>query len=228
MWKSTGSPSCSALLNISTPPHIHVFKTTLAPKSKQRGCWNECRYCIKQGWHFYDSVARIGTTRVVPVRKLVVNWREVYVNPSWLRAMSGQEFWNVQNFGHDKISRPGRELCANCSWTRRDDAGGCVPVRAMPRLSRTATDSSRTAHVEFTCSSRHVNEQFTNSSRAVHDYCAIVALASMRGYIHGFLDTARHSRDRQRGDMPLQQSRQNGTICHDKTVAKSRASVSLA
>ena len=98
----------------------------------------------------------------------------------------------------------------------------------MPQLSRTATDSSRTAHVEFTSSSRHVNEQFANRSRAVHDYCAIVALASVRGYIHGFLDTARHSRDRQRGDMPLQQSRQNGTTCHDKIVAKSRASVSLA
>ena len=64
--------------------------------------------------------------------------------------------------------------------------------------------------------------------RAVHDYCAIVALASVRGYIHGFLDTARHSRDRQQGDMPLQQSRQNGTTCHDKIVTKSRASVRLA
>ena len=107
-------------------------------------------------------------------------------------------------------------------------SGRCGRMRAMPRLSRTATDSSRTAHVEFTSSSRHVNEQFTNSSRAVHDYCAIVALASVCGYIHGFLDTARHSRDRQRGDMPLQQSRQNSTICHDKIVAKRRASVSLA
>ena len=42
-------------------------------------------------------------------------------------------------------------------------------MRAMPRLSRTATDSSRTAHVEFTSSSRHVNEQFTNSSRLLPD-----------------------------------------------------------
>ena len=39
--------------------------------------------------------ARIGTTRV--------NWREVCVNPSWRRAMSVQEFWNVQSFGHDRI-----------------------------------------------------------------------------------------------------------------------------
>ena len=54
-------------------------------------------------WHLHDSVARTGTTGVVPVRKLVVNWREVCVNLSWLRAMSGREFWNVQNFGHDRI-----------------------------------------------------------------------------------------------------------------------------
>ena len=30
--------------------------------------------------------------RVVPVRKLAINWREVCINPSRLRAMSGQEF----------------------------------------------------------------------------------------------------------------------------------------
>ena len=119
--------------------------------------------------------------------------------------------------------------------TMREDACQCLTVHAMPRLSRIATDSSRTAHVEFTSSSRHVHEQFTNSSGAVHDYCATVALASVRGYIQGFLDAPRHSRDRQRGDnlyhrdnMPLQESRRNGTTCHDKIVAKSRASVSLA
>ena len=131
-----------------------------------------------------------------------------------------------------------RKLFVNTSGRcgrMRASACQCVPVRAMPRLSRTTTDSSRTAYVKFTSSSRHVHEQFTNSSRAVHDYCATVALASVHGYIQGFLDTARHSRDRQRGDnlyhrdnMPLQQSRQNGTTCHDKIVAKSRASVSLA
>ena len=40
----------------------------------------------------------------------------------------------------------------------REDACQCVAVRAMPRLSRTATNSSRTAHVVFTNSSRHVHE----------------------------------------------------------------------
>ena len=81
-----------------------------------------------------------------------------------------------------------------------NSSGGCVPVRAMPRLSRTATNSSRTVHVEFTSSSRHVHEQFTDSSRALHDYCATVALASVLEYICGFLDNARLYRDRKRRD----------------------------
>ena len=54
-------------------------------------------------WHLHDSVARTGTTAVVPVRKLIVNWREVCVNLSLLRATSGREFWNVQNVGHERI-----------------------------------------------------------------------------------------------------------------------------
>ena len=119
--------------------------------------------------------------------------------------------------------------------TMREDACQCLTVGAMQRLSRIPTDSSRTANVEFTSSSQHVHEQFMNTSGAVHDLCAIVALASVREYIQGFLDTARHSRDRQQGDnlyhrdnMPLQESRRNGTTCHDKSMAKSRASVSLA
>ena len=113
-----------------------------------------------------------------------------------------------------------------------NSSGGCVPVRTMPRLSRTATNSSRTVHVEFTSSSPHVHEQFTDSSRAVHDYCTTVALVSVHGYICGFLDTAHLYRDCQRRDklyhrdnMTLKQSRQNGTTCHEKIVAKSRASV---
>ena len=51
---------------------------------------------LKQGWHLHDSMARIATTQVVPVRKLVVNWREVCVNPS---CHVGTRIWNVQNFG---------------------------------------------------------------------------------------------------------------------------------
>ena len=42
-------------------------------------------------------------------------------------------------------------------------------MHAMPRQSRTATDSSRKAHVDFTNRSRHVQEQFTNSSRLLRD-----------------------------------------------------------
>ena len=114
----------------------------------------------------------------------------------------------------------------------------------MPRLSRTATNSSRTVHVEFTSSLRHVHElvrvaawpylptdtvmctsridgtsssrlvyalheqfahgmsrsrrvheQFTNSLRVLRDSGARVGAGVYIG-----LDTARHSRDRQRRD----------------------------
>ena len=54
-----------------------------------------------------------------------------------------------------------RELFVNSSRTYRDNAGRCVPVRARPRLSRNSTNSSRTAHVEF-----------TSSSYIVHDWIA--------------------------------------------------------
>ena len=103
---------------------------------------------VKKGWHLPDSVARIGMTGVVPVRKLVVNWREVCLNMSWLRVMSRWEFWNVQNFGPTKLSD---------SWTMRElfmNSWQCGRMRDMPRLSQTATISSRTDHVEFTSSSR--------------------------------------------------------------------------
>ena len=66
----------------------------------QKSC--KCQTSIMLVWHLPDSVARIGTTEVAPVRKLVVNWREVCVNMSWLRNMSGRKFQNVQNFGQDK------------------------------------------------------------------------------------------------------------------------------
>ena len=76
-----------------------------------------CMGCVL-GWHLDDSVASISTTRVVSVRKLVLNWLELCVNPSWMRAMSGQNCatgsWIV------------RRLFVNSSWIRRDDAGGCV------------------------------------------------------------------------------------------------------
>ena len=50
--------------------------------------------------------------------------------------------------------------------TMREDACQCLTVRAMSRI---ATDSSRTAHVEFTSSLRHVHEQFMSSSRLMRD-----------------------------------------------------------
>ena len=101
----------------------------------------------------------------------------------------------------------------------------CHDCHELPRIvHEQLTSSSRVVHDMFTSSSRHVHEQFTTNARQ-----------SVRGYIQGFLDTARYSRDRQRGDnlyhrdnMPLQESRRNGRTCHDKIVAKSRASVSLA
>ena len=53
--------------------------------------------------------------------------------------------------------------------TMREDACQCLTVCAMPRLSRIATDSSRTAHVEFTSSSRAVHEKFRSISRLMRD-----------------------------------------------------------
>ena len=114
-----------------------------------------CKPSIMLVWHLHDSVVRTGTTGVVPVCKLVVNWREVFANLSWLCAMSGREFRNVQNFGHDRIMRPGRELCANCSWIRRDNAGLCVRMRTMSRVSRRV-------HEQLTSSSRVVQDMFMN------------------------------------------------------------------
>ena len=86
------------------------------------------KFFLKVGWHLHDPVARIGTTRVVPVRKLVFNWREVCVN-SWPRAMSGENFEMfkvlVTTKFRDRVvnySQTARELVVNSSWTRRDDA----------------------------------------------------------------------------------------------------------
>ena len=102
---------------------------------------------VMLGLHLHDSVARIGTNFVVPVRKLFVNWRELCVNTSGVRAMSGREFWNVQSFGHDKFSQQSRAVCANLSWTyrelvraMREDACQYLTVRAMPRLPRIRTE----------------------------------------------------------------------------------------
>ena len=47
---------------------------------------------------------------------------------------------------------------------------------------------------------RIVHDMFTSNSRTVHDYCGTVALAFVRGYTCGFLDTAHLYRDRQRRD----------------------------
>ena len=49
---------------------------------------------IMPGWHLPNSVTRIGTTGVAPVRKLVVNWRKVCVNLSWLFDMSGRKSYD--------------------------------------------------------------------------------------------------------------------------------------
>ena len=65
--------------------------------------YNNVNSCNINARHVPDSVARIGTTGVAPVRKLVLNLRIVCVNLSWLRDISGQKFWNFQNFGHDKM-----------------------------------------------------------------------------------------------------------------------------
>ena len=81
-----------------------------------------------------------------------------------------------------------------------NSSGRCGRMRASARLATIVTNNSQTVHIEFTSSSQHVQEQFTDSSRAVHDYCATVALTSVRGYICGFLDTARLYRDRQQRD----------------------------
>ena len=66
----------------------------------------------------------------------------------------------------DRVVNYAQTVCEHVG-TMREDACQCLTVRAMPRLSRIATDSSRTAHVEFTTCSRAVHEQFRYSSRLV-------------------------------------------------------------
>ena len=68
-----------------------------------------------------------------------------------------------------------RKLYVNSSGR----CGGCVAVSAMPRLSRTAMNSSRTTHVEFT-SSLHVREQFTTARQWRSRRCEGIYRASWK------------------------------------------------
>ena len=136
--------------------------------------------------------------------------------------MSGQKF-------HDRVVNYAQTVREHVGTMRASawQCTQCHDYHELPRIvHKQLTSSSRVVHNMFTSSSRTVQEQFMTNARQ---------LRSVRGYIQGFLDTAGHSRDRQWGDnlnhrdnMPLQESRRNGTTCHDKIVAKSRASVSLA
>ena len=90
------------------------------------------RFC---GTHWHDwsrASAHISSKLAWSVCKSVVTSCQ-----NRTRILKCSKFW----------SRPGRELCANCSWSRRDNAGGCVLMRTMPRLSRNAKNSSWTVHV---------------------------------------------------------------------------------
>ena len=125
---------------------------------------------ISKAGNFYESVARIGTTRVVQMGKLVVNWREVCVNLSWLRAMSGQENWKCSKFWT-------RQNFATGWWTMRklfvNSSGRCGRMRASAWQCAPCHDYHelpRIVHEQLRSSSRHVNEQFTNISRSVHYY----------------------------------------------------------
>ena len=101
--------------------------------------WNY-KFC-PPGWHWHDSVARLEACMCTNY----VNWREVCINP-------GLEFWNVQNFGYNKnlVTR----LWTMCKLFV-NSSEQCLTVRAMPWLSRTATNI--------------VHEQLTANSQAVHD-----------------------------------------------------------
>ena len=115
--------------------------------------------------------------------------------------------------------------------TMREDACQCLTVRAMPQLSQIATDSSRTAHVEFTSSSRAVHEQFRSSSRLMRDSGARIGAwvyTGLPGHCSPFQRSAARRQLISQRQNALHKSRQNGMTCHNKMVAKSHASVSLA
>ena len=111
--------------------------------------------------------------------------------------------------------------------TMREDAWQCLPCHDCHKLPRIVQE-------QLTSTSRVVHDMFTSSSRTVHDYCATVACRCVGIYRASWTqlaipeiaseDTTYITETTYR----LKQSRQNCTTCHDKIVAKSRASVSLA
>ena len=118
---------------------------------------------VMQGWHLPDSVACIGMTRVVPVRKLVVNWREVCVNcrdcvPCWDKNFEMFKILVTTKF-RDRVVNYAQTVREHVG-TMREDACQCLTVRAMPRLSRIV-------HEQLTSSSQVVYDMFTSSSQTV-------------------------------------------------------------
>ena len=138
---------------------------------------------------FCDELCRLYD--VISLAKFVTKRTPVVHDPfaKFCRDQNFEHFkilvptWHVVTTGLRTIHASLRLVCANfCDrvvnyaqtirehvGTMREDACQCLTVSAMPRLSRIATDISRTSYVEFTSSSRHVHEQFTNSSGAFHD-----------------------------------------------------------
>ena len=124
-----------------------------------------------------------------------------------------------------------RELFAISSWTCRGNAGGCVPVRARPRLSRNSTNSSRTAHVEFTSSSYRVHDRVAKffpthtdkcTSRIAGTISSWIVYALLEQFAHDttssqvicdeFTSSSRHLRD---SNASLTLARFCGTHWHD-------------
>ena len=181
------------------------------------------------GWHLHDSVARIGTNFVVPVRKLLVKWRQVCVNTSGVRAMSGREFWNVQNVGHDNFrdrvvqyAQTFREVILNSSgrWGRmRASTWQCAPCHdchELPRiLSEQLTSRSR-VHRRNCAESSCQCGNCVNYEQTIREF-----VVQFRVMIGTYSWNMRELVVNSAGFVP-----QNGTTCHDKIVAKSRASVS--
>ena len=116
--------------------------------------------------------------------------------------------------------------------TMREDACQCTPCHNCHELPRIVheqfTSSTRVVHDMFTSNSRTVHEQFMTTARQWRSRrCVGICVVSWT--LLAFTEIASEETNYITATTwRLKQSRQNGTTCHDKIVAKSRANVSLA
>ena len=212
----------------------------------RRKCWLPAFFSYPQCFHepcfFWGKLIKIGNDCLSMADTCTILWHAL-ARPVHASAQTSHNLaWSVckpvvpcwdKTFEMFKILVMTKfcDRVVNYAQTVREhqnDEVGCVAVCAMPWLSQTATKSSRKAHFEFTSISQAVHEQFTTTAqqwrlrqcmgiyRASWTLLAIPEIASKETtYI---TETTCH----------LKQSRKNGMTSHDKNVAKSHASVSLA